>query len=173
MTSIKKWLVQEDEKDNSILRKLLFNVNMRLYNNNTAYKELISTIINHMTTTLKQKYTDYPKVKGISGANVGIPFNIVIIKIKRKTKDAIVVFINPKCKKTENSKLHIVSSNCGSLCLKENISVERHDSIDLEYYNINGRLIHKYVDTQEVYTLQHEIDHNNGILITDHQNNRK
>lgn len=165
--SIKEWLVQADEESNEMLKVALFDVNMRLYNDNIVYKRLISDIIDHMIDALHRKYTDYPELKGISGANVGIPFNIVVIKTKKATKTTNVVLINPRYRRGENSDIIKVASNCGSLSLEKDIPTERYDAIMLSYFNVDGKYIQKRVDTKEVCTLQHEIDHNNGILITD------
>jgi len=68
----------------------------------------------------------------------------------------------------------LVESNCGSLNLEESIPVERHESVTVKYYPfpIEGE---EYaaefhlpiVETFTSGTIQHEIEHNNGILITD------
>lgn len=161
--NISTWLVQADERNNAMLKKPLFDVNMRLYNNNTVYRKLITDIIDYMIVALKNKYANYPKLKGISGANVGIPFNIVVTRKRTKPN----VYINPSYNKTKDAKMCTVTTNCGSICLEENIITERYDAITITYFNLNGYYITKRVDDKEAFTLQHEIDHNNGILITD------
>lgn len=72
--------------------------------------------------------------------------------------------INPKIIKSGPGFTQYEYSNCGSLLLKEPIRVWRHPRIVVNYFNRDG------VSCQtEGYlpTVQHEIDHNNGILITD------
>jgi len=167
LPNIEKWLVQVDERNNAMLKVALFDVNMRLYNNNDVYKRLITDIIDHMIDALHRKYANYPEIRGISGANVGIPFNIVVIKIKKAMKTVDGIFINPKYKRAESSNVITVASNCGSLRLEKDIPTKRYDAINMSYFSIDGVYVQKRVDEREVCTLQHEIDHNNGILITD------
>ena len=87
----------------------------------------------------------------------------------------IEVFINPKILKTSDSKT-IAASNCGSLNLPSPIKVNRHSWILIEWIDIKSKKHKEYFTTNRVTnhnilpiaaTLQHEIDHNKGILITD------
>lgn len=167
LPNIEKWLVQADERSNEMLKVPLFDVNMRIYNNNDVYKRLIKNIIDHMIDTLHRKYANYPELRGISGANIGVPFNIVVVKITRGKETTDGVFINPKYRRAEKSDVITVTSNCGSLRLEKDIPTKRYNAIDLYYFDIDGKYIQKYVDEREMCTIQHEIDHNNGILITD------
>ena len=62
-----------------------------------------------MLEILNTKFSDYTKLQGISGANVGIPFNIIIVR----DLDNYIIMINPEIlSKSKETKL--VKSNCGS-----------------------------------------------------------
>lgn len=98
----------------------------------------------------------YKTPHGYSGANAGIPWNIIALA------DGTIM-INPRI--TWHSEARKTSlSNCGSLTLKKPIKIWRYANVRGEYFDIQGN-----PSTFEGYlpTVQHEIDHNNGILITD------
>lgn len=158
--TIKNFIVQSGE-DNDILHRKLFDVNIRLFNNNKKYRHLILNIVHYMKKVAKKKFKDYTAAKGISGANVGIPFNIIGIKNGSKWS----FFLNPACVKKSRKK-RTTKSNCGSLCLKEPIKIKRHVWVEVEYYNLKGKREMQRFDGCYGYTVQHEIDHNMGILIT-------
>lgn len=157
--TIKNFIVQNGE-DDDILHQKLFDVNMRLFNNNKKYRRLILNVVHYMEKVAKKKFKDYTTAKGISGANVGIPFNIIGIKNGRKWN----FFLNPACVKKSRKK-RITKSNCGSLCLKAPIKIKRRVWIEVEYYDLKGKKETRRFDGCYGYTVQHEIDHNNGVLI--------
>lgn len=163
---ISDFLIQElmdNEFDKSTLHVPLFKVNIRLLKINKYFFNLINSVIEYMSFILNTKFGGYTQAKGISGANLGIPWNIIGIHHNNKN----IFFINPVItKKSEETKL--VKSNCGSIRLKELIDVNRHIWIDLEYYDIKGNIHHnRFFCKDGGYTIQHEVEHNLGILITD------
>ena len=162
------WLVQDlhdidSKEDRRILHEKLFDVNMRLFRGNKAYKNLVLGVVAHMEGLLGQKPIDYTPIKGISGANVGIPFNIIgFIKNGIKT-----MMLNPKIVKASQHKTTVLS-NCGSLRLVQPIKVERNNLIFLEWYDIEGIKHQGSFDRQYGgFTIQHEVDHNLGVMIND------
>lgn len=160
---IEEFIVQDKEDGDSILHSELFNVNMRLFNTNKKHNKLILNIIDYMKKIAKKRFENYTSAKGISGANIGIPFNIIGVKNKKNKWD---FFINPTYLKRSPIK-KTVKSNCGSLCLEKPIEIERHVWIKVEYYNLKGQKEFDYFSGSYGNTIQHEIDHNKGILITD------
>ena len=164
MASIKDHLLQVTDTS-PILRKKLFNVPMRLFRSDYNFKKVILDIVGHMQATMNTKYDDYTEVKGISGANVGIPYNIVIIKDKEKKED--LIFINPIMAPMTEEMVE-VESNCGSVVLKEPIKVKRHKKIVVSWFDHkDGKYQTQEFEGQLGNTIQHEIEHNLGILITD------
>lgn len=116
-----------------------------------------------MKSVITQEYDNYPKLSGLSGANIGIPFNIIALF----KNDEVVFMINPSIVKM-SKQTRIVKSNCGSLNLKEKICVPRREWIDVSYYDIFGRHNQeRFTIANGGATIQHEIDHNRGILIID------
>lgn len=156
-------LVQKDEEQSDYLVRQLFNVNIRLFNINQSYRKIIIDICNYMEKVLKQDYSDYNKLSGISGANVGIPYNIIIALIDEKP----VIMINPTITRVSKKKISL-QSNCGSLKLPASFPVERREWLEVSFYDIDGKhKIEKFYAISGGATIQHEIDHNRGVLITD------
>lgn len=146
-------------EEKAFLHSTMFNVNIRLLKINKGYKQLIKSIIDYMNDILNKNYNDYSKLKGISGANVGIPFNIVV--------SDFVYMINPIIINV-SKETYLTKSNCGSLLLPKPIQVKRYKWIEVEYFDINGvKVVSDIFMRPLAGTIQHEIEHNNGILITD------
>jgi peptide deformylase len=165
MTKIKKCLVQDGENHDHILHNACHPVNIRLLKNNPSYRSLVETIIFHMLGVFQTNFDNYVELKGLSGANVGIPFNIVILA----TENEPLVMINPKVVK-ESKDTKTVVSNCGSINLTEPIKVKRFKEVKVKYVPFNQKGTSLFSTVEKIFnisTVQHEIDHNLGILITD------
>lgn len=165
--SITKYMVQDHmdgEGEKSYLHRQLFNVNMRLYAINTAYYMFINNIISYMKVLFRLSYTDYEALKGVSGANIGIPFNIVVVA--DEDDEAFITMINPEII-SYGDKKKSRKSNCGSLRLDKPIMVERYDKIEVKYYDELGSGVATTFTGKLASTIAHEIDHNNGITIED------
>lgn len=162
---IKNCLVQDGEHHDHILHNLCHPVNIRLLKNNSSYRSLVEVIIFHMLDVFQTNFDDYVELKGLSGANVGIPFNIIVLA----TENEPLVMINPKViKESKNTKT--VISNCGSINLAEPIEIKRFKKIRVRYVQFNQRGTNSFFTVEKTFntsTVQHEIDHNLGILITD------
>lgn len=163
--TIVNFLVQnllKEETDKEILKRRSFSINVRLLIANPMYKTVIRMIVEYMEKVMKIEFNDYSPLKGLSGANIGIPFNIISVLDDNKIR----TFINPKIIR-KSTRTIIVHSNCGSIRLKERIPVERAVWIDLEWHTIEGeRLTSRFMNALG-NTIQHEVEHNLGILITD------
>lgn len=163
---ISKSLVQDQTDsmaDIEILHRKGFDVHMRLFIENESYRYIITTIISHMRILLNTFFEDYPKLRGISGANVGIPFNIILVKLDNGKAKSM---INPKMTR-KSTEMRIVKSNCGSICLDKPVEIERHAWIDVSWYDEDGKEHSERFQGTLGSTIQHEIEHNLGILITD------
>ena len=158
-----------DNKDDVVyLRTKAFPVNMRLFHSNKGYNLLIRECCDLVRQAALESYEDYKQPHGMSGANLAIPFNIIGIVRKRGKKDANVeIMINPVVL-GQSDILATAKSNCGSIRLKKPIDVTRPLWVRVGYFSERGTYIREVIDKQEgAFTIQHEIDHNNGILITD------
>ena len=160
--------MREPEFDIQCLRRPLFPVNMRLFGSSEQYKSHILGIIDYMTWSMNQRWEDYQSnpnggTYGISCANLGMAYNI----IGWKHEDQYRFMLNPVI--AEYSKKMITTkSNCGSIKYKEKIPVNRPSWVTVNYYDLEGNeKKEKFTGKQAGFTIQHEIDHNIGILITD------
>jgi len=177
--SIVKYLVQDrmTSEDNEILHRKGFNVNMRLFKESKGYRKIVLEIIMYMGRISKKEFPDYPQVRGISGANIGIPLNIIGVRFARDISDdtlsvrkgEMYFMINPEISKDGgySKEIKTINSNCGSIRLSEKIKVTRHMWVKVKYFDIAGKAHLRTFRAPEAFTIQHEIDHNSGILITD------
>lgn len=158
--SIKDYIVQIREQQNETLTRKLHDVNIRLYNNNKEYRKIVKSIIDLMSRILYMDFMDYPPLKGISGANVGIPFNIIVIKTNQVTKQ----MLNPTVIKRFGKDIRL-TSNCGSLLLSEDVTILRNETVEVTYYDLNGNKKIEKFSGNNGFTIQHEIEHNLGITL--------
>lgn len=135
------------------------DVNIRLYKTNDDYRSLITHAIDYIIKTLKQDYTDYTNPRGISAVEIGVPWNIIAYKDNINVKVCINPKIVSRSKATTTSKTKCPSSP------NDTYSVERHDHIDITFFDLNGRRINQKNITryQGGWCIQHEINHNRGI----------
>lgn len=148
----------ENEEDKPYLRSKLLDVNMRLFKANTHYRHVVFCAASYILWCARTEKEGYKKPHGYSGANAGIPWNIIA------TPDNVM--LNPHILKTSD-KTKKSFSNCGSLLLEEHIEIWRWAEITFEYWDLDGM---RHEQRGYLPTIQHEIDHNKGILITDRRN---
>lgn len=179
--SISDHIVQKQWSENDILHRKCFDVNMRLFEASMGYKKVIRLVIEHMHDVITTNFSDYDTVVGISGANVGIPLNIVgllvpgIQEVEETCNSAegeIFFMINPRIV-AKSKEVRTVKSNCGSIRLREKIEIERHEWVEVEFRDEEGRSRKEKFEGAFGSTLQHEIDHNMGILIVDKEKEKE
>lgn len=143
-------------EDNDILTRKGFDVNLRLMKTSPVYRNIIVQIVDYIRECAMTKRAGYSRPMGFSGANAGIPFNIIAMR------DGTYM-INPHIIDWSHER-RVTRSDCGSLTLERPIDVWRYKNVTIEYWDLDG----KRGEVTGFYpTEQHEIDHNNGILITD------
>jgi len=164
------YVVQEKlpEFDRDCLHRKLFAVNMQKYRTSPHYEGIIRSMVAYMSWFLDQTWEDYDPQTSVGAASLGLGHNIVLLKTKDGEKKA---FLNPAIIEASSSKMTTWTNN-GSLRLKTKISVLRHEWISVRYYGLDGNLYfdEKLDRAAGCYALQHEIDSNNGITITDRAN---
>lgn len=148
--------------DQDILTRKLFDVNMRLFESSESYKAIILQICEHLKWCCNTEKEGYKKPHGFSGANGGIPFNIIVVQRNGEP----VIMINPKITKAYGKDIQSLS-NCGSITYEKPIEIWRKEFIDLTYFNEKGEFVeeNKVSRREGSLTAQHEVDHNLGILI--------
>lgn len=158
----------DNEEDLPFLKTKLFDVNIRLLKSSRPYRKLIQRACDYIEFLCSTEMDGYKKPHGMSGANAGIPFNIIAYQQHRNTdKERTVVMINPKITHYSDEKI-TAATNCGSIRLKESIFVERSKYITMYWHDIVGNQHYgSFERLTNSLTIQHEVDHNLGILITD------
>lgn len=147
--------------DRDILTRPNFDVNIRLLRRNKDYKLLIEHCCEYIKFCAETEKDGYKKPHGWSGANAGIPVNIIAFV----DNDSTYCFINPKITKWSGVSKEVFS-NCGSLTFPEKVRIARDSLINVGFYTLTGAWI-EWIDVGPVpgYTIQHEIAHTNGILL--------
>ena len=155
-TDVCTLLVNPEDKD--ILTRKLFDVNLRLMKTSPKYRQIVQIAADYISDLAFTEREGYKKPHGFSGANAGIPWNIIAV-----TPD-YEPMLNPHILGNSDGDVVHSYSNCGSLLLAEPLEIYRYKKIKFEYWDLN---IERHEKTGYYPTVQHEIDHNNGILITD------
>jgi peptide deformylase len=158
----------DNEEDIPYLRTQLFQVNIRLFHTSSYYRTLIQNAVDVLRTYALAQYKDYKDPHGMSGANAGIPWNIIAIVVDRGRPNArCLCMLNPKILDQRDPCVRL--SNCGSIRLFSPINVSRYNIIRLGYFTELGEYKEENFTGAVAATIQHEVDHNNGILITDRE----
>lgn len=167
-TSIIDSMVQicAPEFDREILRRKSYNVNMRLYRSSNSYRNIIESIAQHMLEAIGKVWYDYTVEKGVAAPVLGFPFRMIGVSLPMEYKP--FVMINPRIIAVADT---LVSgrTNCGAIRLKSLIEVKRPSWVSVRYYDLSGKQIvrDRILKTDGGHMIQHEIDHLDGILITD------
>lgn len=157
-----------NEEDLVYLKTNHFPVNMRLFKTSQEYKNIILLQCKYIQQCCLETKEGYKKPHGMSSANVGLSFNIIGITKNRNTnKEYCQIMINPEIIKLEGNIVDAIS-NCGSITLEKPIIIKRNLECLVKYYDMEGNLHEeKFNRANGSFTIQHEIQHNQGILITD------
>lgn len=157
-----------NEEDIPYLRSKLLDVNIRLFKSSKHYRSLVIDACNYIKWLCSETMEGYKKPHGMSGANAGVPWNIIAITRNRgKDDEWYQIMINPRIIKYDGEIIS-TESNCGSIRLEKPIKVKKHSVIFMEYYTEKGdKMDTGFARHEGAFTIQHEIDHNLGVLITD------
>ena len=136
-------------------------------------KELIHIMIEYLKNSqieeLAEKYDLRPGM-GMSAIQLGVAKRyFVVVDEVEEGKFETYVLINPKIISNSLEQIYV---DMGEGCLSVNRPVEgivpRYARVSVEAYDMKGRKIHVRAREELAVCFQHEIDHLNGILFTDH-----
>jgi len=123
----------------------------------------------------KQMHLFLLQNKQISEGAIGLACNQLglqgrVVLVRTGNKKTWETFVNPEILSYgEETIIH--EEGCLSVP-KKSIKVERHTQITIRYSRGKDKIIRE-MHGQEAIVMQHEIDHLNGILITDKEQNAK
>jgi len=133
-----------------------------------AFDNSVTTLVSEMLDIMRGS-----KGMGLAGVQIGVPLRIAVIEIpadlRRKEQleaQSLYILINPKIIKVSHDTSKDIEG-CLSLPGIE-VNVQRPTQVTVTSYTAHGEP--QSVDARGLFArvIQHEIDHCNGILITDH-----
>ena len=159
-----------NEEDNIYLKSKHFPVNMRLFKTSEPYKNIVLQQCNYIRELCLDVKEGYKKPHGMSSANAGLAFNIIgITRNRLQNNEYCKILINPTIIAYAGELIE-TTSNCGSITLKNPIKLIRHNDVIVNYFDEKGNEFTEMFNRDSgSFTIQHEVDHNNGILITDYK----
>ena len=158
-----------DEKD-KLLRQVSKEVTFPLSKED---KQLINDALTYLEMSQIEEYNkkyDLRAGMGLAFVQLGVLKRIfVIVEEVDDGKFEKYVVINPKIKSMSEELIYVGE---GEGCLSVNRETEgivpRHARITVEGYDLDGNLYKYRVREDLAIAFQHELDHLNGILFTDH-----
>ncbi len=117
---------------------------------------------------LLQNTMEKLKGSGLSAPQVGVSKRISVVNLRKSTfSSEIIVMVNPEIIDRSGSLTGF--EGCLSLPRGDwKVEVTRSERITVRYMTLEGEEVILEEDGQNARTIQHEIDHLNGILITDY-----
>ena len=136
-------------------------------------KDMIKKMVKYLTDSqiekLAEKYDLRPGM-GMAAIQLGVPkrFLTIVHEVGDEEFDTYIV-CNPKIVSNSMEKIYV---EMGEGCLSVNREVEgivpRYARVTVEGYDIEGNKIRIRAREELAIAFQHEIDHLNGIMFTDH-----
>ena len=126
----------------------------------TAFDKSVNELIADLSQTLEAQ-TDPPGL-GLSAPQIGAFKRIFVARVRSKIKG----FVNPKILKFSQNEIAYLEG-CFSVPLLYG-HVIRPAEIDLLWQNIQGKKQQSHFKSLPARIIQHEIDHLDGVLFTDH-----
>ncbi len=130
--------------------------------------ENIKNIITDLTDTLHEAQRKFNYGRGIAAPQIGVLKRIIYIDMP----DFKSGLINPKIVETSDKKFEVWDS-CFSFNVAFFVLVDRHYSIEVEYFDQEGKRHTIEAEDKLSELLQHEIDHLDGILAIDRMKDKK
>lgn len=158
-----------DEKDKR-LRQVSKDVEFPLSKQDKeTIEKMIEFLRNSQIDELAKKYDLRPGM-GLAAIQLGIPKRyFVVVHEYDEGEFETYVLINPRMISNSVEKIYV---DMGEGCLSVNRPVDgiipRYARVTMEAYDIEGRKINVRAREELAIAFQHELDHLNGIMFTDH-----
>ena len=158
-----------DEKDKR-LRQVSKEVEFPLSKKDKeTIEEMIEYLTNSQIEEMAEKYNLRPGM-GLAAIQLGIPKRyFVVVNEYDEGQFETYVMINPRMISNSVEKIYV---DQGEGCLSVNRAVEgiipRYARVTFEAYDMEGRKINVRAREELAIAFQHELDHLNGMIFTDH-----
>lgn len=158
-----------NSEDIIYLKTKHFPVNMRLFKTSFEYKNIILQQCSYIRERCLDTIEGYKKPHGMSSANLGLAHNIIgVTRNRLRGNEYCKILINPRIVEYMGNLVE-TTSNCGSITLENPIKLKRNSEIIVNYFDEKGNeFVELFTRETGAFTIQHEVDHNLGILITDY-----
>jgi len=155
---------QPEQKGSGMaVRDLLYLGNPKLYEESSKVKheelEDLKSVIEDLADTLMEFRDEYGWGRAIAAPQIGVMKRIVYMHVNEP-----VVLINPVIK-LRNRRKTLVWDDCMS-CPDLLVQVKRYRRCKVEYRDVNWQKRSLYLEGKLATLMQHEVDHLQGILIT-------
>jgi len=155
---------QPEQKGSGMaVRDLLYLGNPKLYEESSKVKheelEDLKSVIEDMADTLMEFRDEYGWGRAIAAPQIGVMKRIVYMHVNEP-----VVLINPVIK-LRNRRKTLVWDDCMS-CPDLLVQVKRYRRCKVEYRDENWNKRSLYLEGKLATLMQHEVEHLQGILIT-------
>jgi len=152
------------------VRQLLYLGNPELREPSETVNDVskISNIINDLRDTLTQLQIDYGMGRGLAAPQIGYKKRVIYLQIPERS----FFLVNPKIVSRSPDTFEVWDS-CFSMKVQFFVKITRNRSITVEYLDEkNIKHLEEFKDGMSEL-LQHEINHLDGVLCSDHLKNPK
>ncbi len=169
---INKQTVLKD--DNPILRQKSSDVTFPISQSNKDLMNKMKTYLKESNIEEVAQEKDLAPAVGIAAPQIGVNLNMfALIEEDEEGNTKVEEYINPKIRK-KSKELAFIPSGEGCLSVEEKQEgyVYRNYKIEVEYFDLDQKPHKETLTGFKAVAFQHEYDHLNGILYTDHINKK-
>lgn len=169
MLRVKDILDESDKRLRMVSKEVVFPLTKK---DRETIDLMLEYLHDSQNEELAQKYSLRPGM-GLAAIQVGVNkrYFVVTDDLGEGNFDDYIL-INPKIISNSVEKIYV---EAGEGCLSVNRPVEgivpRYARVTMEAYDMEGKKIHIRAREELAIAMQHELDHLNGILFTDHIDN--
>lgn len=166
MIKMKDILDEKDKRLRQISKEVEFPLSKK---DKETIEEMIEYLTNSQIEEMAEKYNLRPGM-GLAAIQLGIPKRyFVVVNEYDEGQFETYVMINPRMISNSVEKIYV---DQGEGCLSVNRPVDgiipRYARVTFEAYDIEGRKINVRAREEVAVAFQHELDHLNGMIFTDH-----
>lgn len=163
---MKDILDEKDQRLRQISKDVVFPLSKK---DRETIDNMIEYLRNSQIEELAEKYDLRPGM-GLAAIQLGIPKRYFVVVYEYDEGEfETYVLINPKIISNSVEKIYV---DMGEGCLSVNRPVDgivpRYARVTMEGYDVEGRKIQIRAREELAIAFQHELDHLNGIIFTDH-----
>ena len=166
MIRMKDILDEKDKRLRQVSKEVEFPLSKK---DKETIEEMIEYLRNSQIEEMAEKYNLRPGM-GLAAIQLGIPKRyFVVVNEYDEGQFETYVMINPRMISNSVEKIYV---DQGEGCLSVNSPVDgiipRFARVTFEAYDIEGRKINVRAREELAIAFQHELDHLNGMIFTDH-----